>query len=524
MQISLGLLRPIQVLLFTTLFASQAWAANFTFTFSNPTQCDNFAVSWTGGTAPYTLTLTPVFGTPRIMNIPDSSFSNGKGTYETQLVFAKDKQFLATMSDASGFGTGGTSDVLKVGASVGNQNCNTTDPGVDFFFELNTALQQCRPFTFDNYVGAQQPITITGIIPGGQSFILNPPTGPTSFDWVADVAAGTSIMFVLTDSKGRKGGSSDIRPVSVSDDTTCLDSTSPTSASITPSPTGSQAASTGVTSPTSGADNTSSSHKVSGAVIAGAIAAVLFAIATIVVLVIFVMRRRKNEGHQRFGSIDLNDSPPGPIDLHNAPVINPYPMTPSTRSTTSPSQHNLLGNSTQYTQSDYPPTTMTSPSTYSASGYAAFGAQSNYGGAQSAYGGDRSYHGTSMYATTTGSHARNPSNARSAAPSSSNERTSMWGGTTMTAAERKAAAAGVPMNPNPVPARFILHTDLEDAVPPPPENEVIELPPQYSERRGPLPGFDEDGDAAASGSRRDEKSHDFGGPPSGNPPPGPSHS
>lgn len=63
------------------------------------------------------------------MNIPDSNFSNGKGTYETQLVFAKDKQFLATMSDASGFGTGGTSDVLKVGASVGNQNCNTTDPG-----------------------------------------------------------------------------------------------------------------------------------------------------------------------------------------------------------------------------------------------------------------------------------------------------------------------------------------------------------------------------------------------------------
>ena len=46
MQISLGLLRPI--LLLTTLFASQAQAANFTFAFGNPTQCDNFEVSWTG--------------------------------------------------------------------------------------------------------------------------------------------------------------------------------------------------------------------------------------------------------------------------------------------------------------------------------------------------------------------------------------------------------------------------------------------------------------------------------------------
>lgn len=51
MQISLGLLRPI--LLLSTLFVSQARAANFTFTFSNPTQCDNFAVSWSGEYFPF---------------------------------------------------------------------------------------------------------------------------------------------------------------------------------------------------------------------------------------------------------------------------------------------------------------------------------------------------------------------------------------------------------------------------------------------------------------------------------------
>lgn len=322
------------------------------------------------------------------------------------------------------------------------------------------------------------------------------------------------------DSKGRKGGSSDIRVVGVTDDKTCLDSNSPTSASITPSPTASQISSTGgVTSPTAGSDNAPASHKISGAVIAGAIAAAVFAIATIIVLAIFLLRRRKKDGHQRFGSIDLNDGPPGPNDQHPATVINPYPMTPASRSTTSPSQHNLLGSGSQYTRSDYPPT-VSPPSTYTASAYGATGY-----GPLSAYG-DQSYHGTSLYATTAGSHARHHSNARSAATMSSNDRASMWDGTTMTAAARKAAAAGIPANPNPVPARFIMHTDLEDTVPPlPVQDEVIELPPQYSERRAPLPEFVGDAGASGSGSgRRSEKDpRDFAPPPSP-PPSGPSRS
>lgn len=51
----------------------------------------------------------------------------------------------------------------------------------------------------------------------------------------------------------------------------------------------------------------------------------------------------------------------------------------------------------------------------------------------------------------------------------------------MTPSQRKAAMA-VRYNP---PTRFILHTDVEDAVPPN-EDGVVELPPQYSERHGPL--------------------------------------
>lgn len=37
---------------------------------------------------------------------------------------------------------------------------------------------------------------------------------------------------------------------------------------------------------------------------------------------------------------------------------------------------------------------------------------------------------------------------------------------------------------NGVSARVIMHTDIEETMAPP-----IELPPQYSERRAPIPGF-----------------------------------
>jgi hypothetical protein len=138
--------------------------AAFTFTFSTPTQCDNLSLTWSGmlteslvlfvpcqrvrlsqgGQGPFSLQLIPILGTPRNISIPDSAFSNGKGSYETQLDFPATHQILLAMSDSTGFGAGGTTNVLTVGPSVGGSSCNTTDPGVDFTFELNDALQQCR--------------------------------------------------------------------------------------------------------------------------------------------------------------------------------------------------------------------------------------------------------------------------------------------------------------------------------------------------------------------------------------------
>lgn len=77
-------------------------------------------------------------------------------------------------------------------------------------------------------------LTLQGLIPGGETTILQPPEGP-SYDWNVDVAAGTTMMFIIIDSQGHQGGSSDFLTVGSSDDATCITGSSPTS-TASPSP------------------------------------------------------------------------------------------------------------------------------------------------------------------------------------------------------------------------------------------------------------------------------------------------
>ncbi|KAJ3552074.1 hypothetical protein NM688_g4348 [Phlebia brevispora] len=486
MQLRLGL-APLPTILLSSIF-SLVQATNFTFTFGSATQCDTFPLSWTGaylvyrGTPPFEVVLIPAFGSPRTLSVPSASFVNGQGNFQTQMPFPSGKKFLVSMSDSSGWGSGGISNVQVVGPSISNTNCNTTDPGVDFFFELNTALQQCRPYTFSGYTGAVQPITIWGAVPGGESFILNPPVGPTSFDWIADVAGGTSLLFVVTDSKGRKGGSSDILSVGSSDDASCLNANSPSSVSSAPSATSASATSTQKTATSTGSSTAmpatgDTAKKSSTGAIVGGILAGLFAAFAIAVFILFVWRRRRAKTYggkggielpfggsrsRRLRSVDL-DPPSAVVDGHSpVHVIQPYPFAaPGVLSTAdassinaSPSSHNLLASEqaqdAHYDASQF--STLHNP--YSPS------AQSAQGQTQ---------------------HSRQPSSESAGVStlvgSNADARSSM-----SSAGRRKAAMAGITTY-KPTP-RYIVHTDLEDTDE---AGEVIELPPQYTERRAPAP-------------------------------------
>ncbi|THH34138.1 hypothetical protein EUX98_g159 [Antrodiella citrinella] len=382
----------------------------------------------------------------------------------------------ASMSDAAGFGSGGTTSIVSAGAALSGNSCNVTNPATGFFFDLNDSLNQCRPYSISGYGAAVQPVTITGIIPGGSAFQLRPPTGPTSFDWVANVAAGTSIVWLLTDSQGRSGGSSDVKLVGVSDDSTCLSNTSPASASITPSET--TPASSSPSSPTSSQSSSPTSVPATGThvgLIVGVLVAGVVIIAAAILVFLFLRRRRGNGRYAR--RVDLMGPPPGPDDDTSVPPINPYPFAMSTNGSSyagtlayggvhvpSASSHNLL----------------------SSHGSDVNGALTNpfssvYGGASitSESAPRQSYHDEpSIYSGPSGASARSPTGSFPPMPSFSSS-------------TRKAAQAGaLPYKP----ARFILHTDLEEAAPPDEGEEVIELPPQYSEARAPiatiLPGIE----------------------------------
>ncbi|KAG2159791.1 uncharacterized protein EDB93DRAFT_1074314 [Suillus bovinus] len=408
-----------------------------------PTQCGDLSVSWTGGQPPFEILLTPVFAVPQNISVPASAFSNGKGSYTiSPLSFWNDTQFLLTMSDATAFGSGGTSPVLKVGNPVGKNNCNTTGASLDFTFDLPTSLQQCNGYTFDEYDNAVQPITITALIPGGESLILHPPIGP-SYTWVADVSAGTNLVFVMTDSQGRQGGSSDLETVALSNNATCLSSNSPSSTASVPSST--TASTSAVVSPTSDQSTPSSSNTVT---IASAAIGCVVALAALISLGMFLLRKRRasrspyvmsssNRHSRRLPSMDLDHE--GNRYGH-VPPIYPFPYQADSVSRLAPPIHPTA-------QSH-----LTSPST-----------------------GNFALSDPHIPSNQT-QHSRQISAPDSFAGYGD-------GGTSMTSTgRRKAAMAGqTAYKPS---TRFILHTDVEDVLPN--EDGVVELPPQYSEHRQPL--------------------------------------
>ncbi|KAG8678458.1 hypothetical protein FRC09_019823, partial [Ceratobasidium sp. 395] len=145
------------------LSALQAQVAAFSFVFTAPVQCGNLTVTWSGGTAPYSLLITPLFSTPQNISIPNSAYNGTYGSFTTALRVTgtqSQRRFLLTMSDATGMGAGGTSGLLTAGVDGGSQSCNLTDPGTDFTYELNGALRQCQPYRWEGYSGAVQPVTI----------------------------------------------------------------------------------------------------------------------------------------------------------------------------------------------------------------------------------------------------------------------------------------------------------------------------------------------------------------------------
>ncbi|KAI6047695.1 hypothetical protein EDC04DRAFT_2619540 [Pisolithus marmoratus] len=418
------LLRPI-LYLFSPILTVKAFSVSV----GTATECAPFTISWTGGQSPFEISIFPVFDVPRLYSVPSSAYSGNQGSYTIpQLPLAEGKKFVLTISDATGFGTGGATNVIQVAGSTSSPSCNTTSPTLSYTYNLPSSLQQCAPYVFNGYQGAALPVTILGLIPGGESFVLQSGVTATSYTWMANVEAGTSIIFSMLDAQNRTGGSSDLETVQLSNDASCLSSSSPSSTASIPQ-----------SSQTGSSPSASSSTKVSTATIVGIAGGSVVALAALLFLGLFLIRkRRKNRSMYSLAtprhvpllhSGDLHDDPDTSTNAH----VYPFPYHREHVRPFVPSGQTTPGMSHLAPQDAYSlPRASTSLPRDSSVG------------------------------TTTPNFVAYSDTGLSSVQSSTRGKGSM----TVTTA----------------PTRFILHTDAEDV--PPAASQVIELPPQYSERPG----------------------------------------
>jgi hypothetical protein len=266
---------------------------------------------------------------------------------------------------------------------------------------------------------------------------------------MADVAAGTNMVFFMVDAQGHQGGSSNITKVESSNDATCLDSSSPTSTSAHKSST--HASSTSI--PVSTSPSHSNSGISSGG-IAGIVIGVLLFLAVGITMALFIRRRKQDAQGSFKRQMDLT------AGSHPGPSI-------TTGYTPSASAH-----------------TIQSTSQYNANPFASTASVPLYQSPIDRYQANSrlevhlfpSQPPPASHSQLSNPHSPTfmPVGTSVGVPSSLNVESDRLA---YDRRREKAIAAGIQP-----PTRYIVHTDAEDEAPGPDENGVVEVPPRYTMR------------------------------------------
>ena len=92
---------------------------------------------------------------------------------------------------------------MTVGGSSDSSCLRTSAVSPEFFLFFPSSVSQCASVDISWGSGAQSPVDVLGLIPGGQSFEITSVTdSSTSFTWKADVRSGTDVVFVAGDKNG----------------------------------------------------------------------------------------------------------------------------------------------------------------------------------------------------------------------------------------------------------------------------------------------------------------------------------
>ncbi|KAH8806893.1 hypothetical protein DL96DRAFT_601365 [Flagelloscypha sp. PMI_526] len=310
------------VLLFLFGWITPLVLADWTFTPVPKGECGPLAVTWAGGKAPYTATVHPINGTGQLINIPDSAYQNGQGSYEITLQVPQGGRYVVTMGDANGPLTGGASELLTAGPRQdGTAACNTTYATPDFVWSANANdnIFQCQTYPFTDIgtaLGAKivQPVTLLVIIPGGnQSFSIKLPNSP-SYAWITNVAKGTNIVFDMFDSQNNQGGVEQVRTVKAGDSSCQLHNAKDGSST----PGGPNATNTPAPS---------KSTDLSKGAIIGIAAGAAVVLSIVALLIFLLLRGRRRRGNYEKANIDLLGGPHSPTH-HSYTVDNDQVLPP----------------------------------------------------------------------------------------------------------------------------------------------------------------------------------------------------
>ncbi|WRT68997.1 uncharacterized protein IL334_005979 [Kwoniella shivajii] len=282
----------------------------FTFSTSTPVQCQNFTIQWSGGTPPYHFSLVPTITVNggHIMNISIPTDLQSPYEYSFNLEQPTGLDFLATMSDSTGFGAGGTTSVLTVGSSS-DSSCVPSSLSYDFTFYVtpDSNPTSCSSMAVTWLENATEPVSLFGMIPHGTAFSIPIDQSSTTYDWTVDIRENTQFLLFMSDAgQYQTGGSTPLYRVQ-SGNTNCITSSSPTTASgdsmtyatsATASSSSASASVSGVGGSSSGGSSDTTSKKTNtGAIAGGAVGGVAFLVLLSLLLFFCVKRRaaRKND-------------------------------------------------------------------------------------------------------------------------------------------------------------------------------------------------------------------------------------
>ncbi|KAK2459886.1 hypothetical protein APHAL10511_008086 [Amanita phalloides] len=292
-----------------------------------PQQCSNLSITITGsdGVPPYRILIIPTGPKPSNTEVPsiiDQPFDGP--SLNIALNYVANYEFVAVVSDARGFGTGGTSAATQVSGSSDSNCLNLTYPAT-FFYHVgdDNVLEQCKATRiWWDATTVQGTPSFLGIIPGGQSFALPEsgitqlPTQGTGFSWTPSIQGGSTLIIVASDDRGKGTGGSVTFTVHGQSDSSCLNDQSPSSTPGTPA--GTYSTSTHVSSSSSSSAVSSSSATPSGggrtktatligSVVGGVVGGFMLLIA--VVLLSYCLRRSRRTRRKQPMIDMLEDDP-----------------------------------------------------------------------------------------------------------------------------------------------------------------------------------------------------------------------